>query len=210
MTHTGHPFIRTPEAAGFYPPFFPAASLVFKSNGNTAYRIIPGPNRIMDLPFHPSLLPTLCLAAISVAVAAVMRRFVRKENTSLLPWLTLWGTLCTIPALMFASLCLPGFGGAADWLNESIAGTRIEVLAGIAGVLPGLLWDDAAERMERNRPPLFGLSEPRLRALMIAALTIILLIPYGFLFNRQTSHAPLQEATAPVQTETVPASPAAD
>ena len=164
----------------------------------------------MDLPFHPSLLPTLCLAAISVPAAAAMRRAVRKEYPSLLPWLLLWGTLCTVPALMLAILCLPGFGSAADWLNESIAGTWIEVLAGIAGVLPGLLWDDATERIEQNRPPLFGLSEPLLRALMIAALTIILLIPYGFLFNKQQSPAPTQEATAPVQTETVPASPAAD
>ena len=164
----------------------------------------------MDLPFHPSLLPALCLAAISIPAAAAMRRAVRKEYPSLLPWLLLWGALCTVPALMFVILCLPGFGDAADWLNESIAGTWIEVLAGIAGVLPGLLWDDAAERMERNRPPLFGLSEPRLRALMIAALTIVLLIPYGFLFSKQASPAPAQEIAAPVQTETVPASPAAD
>ena len=164
----------------------------------------------MDLPFHPSLLPTLCLAAISVPAAAAMRRAVRKEYPSLLPWLLLWGALCTVPALMFVILCLPGFGDAADWLNESIAGTWIEVLAGIAGVLPGLLWDDATERIEQNRPPLFGLSESRLRALMIAALTVILLIPYGFLFNKQPPPAPTQEATAPVQTETVPASPAAD
>ena len=164
----------------------------------------------MDLPLHPSLLPTLCLAAISIPAAAAMRRAVRKEYPSLLPWLLLWGTLCTVPALMFALLCLPGFGSAADWLNESIYGTWIEVLAGIAGVLPGLLWDESAERIEQNRPPLLGLSEPLLRALMIAALTIILLIPYGFLFNRQTADAPVQEITAPVQTETIPAVPAAN
>ena len=149
----------------------------------------------MDLPFHPSLLPTLCLAAISFAGAAAMRRTVRKEYPSLLPWMLLWGALCTVPALMFVILCLPGFDDAADWLNESIAGTWIEVLAGIAGVLPGLLWDDAAERIEQNRPPLFGLSEPLLRALMIAALTVILLIPYGFLFNRKTADTPAQTET---------------
>ena len=108
----------------------------------------------MDLPFHPSLLPTLLLAAISIPTAAVLRRTVRKEYRSLLPWLLLWGTLCTIPALMFMVLCLPGFGEAADWLNESLAGSRLEIVAGIAGVLPGLLWDDAAERIEQNRPPL--------------------------------------------------------
>ncbi len=164
----------------------------------------------MDLPLHPSLLPTLCLAAISIPAAAAMRRAVRKEYPSILPWLLLWGMLCTVPALMFAFLCLPGFGSAADWLNESIAGTWIEVLAGIAGVLPGLLWDASAERIEQNRPPLLGLSEPLLRVLMTAALTVILLIPYGFLFNKQTSPSPAQEAAVPVQTEAVPAVPAAN
>lgn len=164
----------------------------------------------MDLPFHPSLLPTLCLAAISVPAAAAMRRAVRKEYSSLLPWLQLWGMLCTIPALVFAFLCLPGFSGAADWLNASIYGTWIEVLAGIAGVLPGLLWDASAERIEQNRPPLFGLPAPLLRALSIAALTILILIPYGFLFNKQTSPSPAQEAAVPVQTEAVPAVPAAN
>ncbi len=164
----------------------------------------------MDLPFHPSLLPTLCLAAISIPAAAVLRHTVRKEYRSLLPWLPLWGTLCTIPALMFVVLCLPGFGDAAKWLNDSIAGTWIEVVAGIAGVLPGLLWDEAAERIEQNRPPLFGMSAPLLRALTIAALTVLLLIPYGFLFRRQSSPAPAQETPAPAQTETVPAETAAD
>ncbi len=149
----------------------------------------------MDLPFHPSLLPTLALAAISVAGAAVLRRTVRKEYRSLLPWLMLWGTLCTIPALMFVLLCLPGFSGAADWLNNSIVGTWIDVLAGIAGVLPGLLWDDAAERIEQNRPPLFGLPVPVLRALSIIALTILLLIPYGSLFKRQTADIPAQSGS---------------
>ena len=164
----------------------------------------------MDPTFHPSLIPTLCLALISIPVAAVMRRTVRKEYSSLLPWLQLWGMLCTIPALVFAFLCLPGFGGTADWLNASIYGTWIEVLAGIAGVLPGLLWDESAERIEQNRPPLLGVPAPLLRALSIAALTIILLIPYGFLFNRQTNAALSQETTVPAQTEAVSAEAAAD
>lgn len=164
----------------------------------------------MDHPFHPSLIPTLCLAAISIPMAAVMRRTVRKEYSSLLPWLQLWGMLCSIPALMFALLCLPGSGGTADWLNESIYGTWIEVLAGIAGVLPGLLWDASAERIEQNRPPLLGVPAPLLRALSIAALMILILIPYGFLFNKQTSPAPAQEAAAPAQTEAVSAEAAVD
>lgn len=146
----------------------------------------------MDLPFHPSLVPTLLLALISIPAAAVLRHTVRKEYRSLLPWLLLWGMLCTVPALMFALLCLPGFGDTVDWLKESLAGSNLEIVAGIAGVLPGLLWDDAAERIEQNRPPLFGLPAPILRALSIVALTILLLIPYGFLFNRQNADAPEQ------------------
>ena len=157
----------------------------------------------MGIPFHPSLLPTLCLAAVSIPAAAVLRRTVRREYPSLLPWLLLWGALCSVPALMFALLCLPGFGGAADWLNESIDGTWIEVLAGTSGVLPGLLWDVAAERIEHDRPPLFGLTELLLRVLTIAALTVLLLIPYGFLFNRQTAGTSAQPSPAPAQTEVV-------
>jgi hypothetical protein len=146
----------------------------------------------MDLPIHPSLLPTLCLAAISVPAAAVLRRTARKEYPSLMPWLILWGALCSVPALTFALLCLPGFDDAAAWLNEAIAGTWLEVLAGIAGVLPGLLWDIAAERIEQDRPPLFGLPELLLRTITIAALTGLLLIPYGFLFKQKTADAPAQ------------------
>lgn len=158
----------------------------------------------MDLPLHPSLLPTLCLAAVSIPAAAVLRRAVRKENPALLPWLLLWGIICSAPALLFAILCLPGFGGAADWLNESIAGTWIEVLAGISGVLPGLLWDIAAERVERNRPPLFGMPELILRILTTAALTVLLLLPYGFLFERQEADASVQESSVSAQTSAVP------
>ena len=117
----------------------------------------------MDLPFHPSLLPALCLAAISFPAAAAMRRAVRKEYPSLLPWLLLWGALCTVPALMFVILCLPGFGDAADWLNESIAGTWIEVLAGIAGVLPGLRSGNLSmPKAKTNWPAIWACAEQRL------------------------------------------------
>ena len=71
----------------------------------------------------------------------------------------------------------------------------MEIVAGIAGVLPGLLWDDTAERIEQNRPPLLGLPAPFFRAVMLAALTIILLIPYGFLFKQQTADAQAQTET---------------
>ena len=134
---------------------------------------------------HPCLFPTLLVAAVSVAAAAALRRTARKEYASLLPWLTFWGILCTIPALAFACLCLPPFADTADWLNAEIAGTRSEVLAGIAGVLPGLLWDMTAERIEAKRELPFRLPAAVLRATMLSVLLILILLPYGFLFNRR-------------------------
>ena len=147
---------------------------------------------------HPCLFPTLFAAAVSMAAAAILRRSVRQGYTSLLPYLMPWGMFCTIPALTFAVLCLPPFADTADRLNTEIAGTWFEVLAGIAGVLPGLLWDAIAERTETNRELPFRLPAAILRAAMIAALLILLLIPYGFLFNRQ---APVQNRTTEQTTE---------
>ena len=120
-----------------------------------------------------------------MAAAAALRRTVRKEYASLLPWLTPWGVLCTIPALAFAFLCLPPFSDTADWLNREIAGTRFELLAGIAGVLPGLLWDMLDEHLEANRELPFRLSAEVLRAAMLVVLLILILLPYGFVFNRR-------------------------
>lgn len=134
---------------------------------------------------HPCLFPTIFAAAFSVAAAAFLRRVVRKEYTLLLPWLMPWGVLCTIPALALAVLCLPPFADTADQLNEAIAGTWFELLAGIAGVLPGLLWDEIAERLETNRDLPFRLPAAALRSGMIVALLVLLLLPYGFLFNRR-------------------------
>ena len=88
---------------------------------------------------HPYLFPTLLTAAVSVAAAAVLRRTARKEYALFLPYLMPWGALCTFPALSFAILCLPPFADTADQLNEAISGSGFEMLAGAAGVLPGLL-----------------------------------------------------------------------
>jgi len=140
---------------------------------------------------HPCLFPTLFAAAVSFAAAALLRRTVRKEYAYVLPWLWPWGILCAVPALAYAGLCLPFFAETADWLTSSIAGTWMELLAGMAGVLPGLLWDVIAERTERryagpadaNDELPFGLPAALLRALLIAATTILILIPYGFLFR---------------------------
>lgn len=141
---------------------------------------------------HPCLFPTLFAAAVSFAAAAILRRTVRKEYSSLLPWLWPWGILCAVPALLYAGLCLPFFAETADWLNASIEGTWMELLAGMAGVLPGLLWDAEIEHTDRsgaggvaeaNAELPFGLPAKLLRALLIAATAILILIPYGFLFR---------------------------
>ena len=151
---------------------------------------------------HPSLFPTLFVAALSVAAAAWLRRYARREYSSLMPWLRLWGMLCTFPALLYVVLCIPGFGEGAKWLTESLDETRLELLAGMAGVLPGLLWDEIDERIERDGAAAvfpFGLPEMLARVLPIIVLVIVILIPYGFLFNRGTEQERGNEAA---QTET--------
>ena len=132
---------------------------------------------------HPCLFPTLFAAGVSFAAAALLRRVVRKEYPSALPWLLTWGVLCAVPALLYAALCLPCFADAAASLFESSKGTWLELLAGAAGILPGLLWDDIDERTEKNRELLFGMQAALLRALSIAATAVLILIPYGFLFR---------------------------
>jgi len=134
---------------------------------------------------HPYLFPALFAAGVSMVAAAILRRVVRREYASLLPWLKIWGILCTFPALCFIVLCLPAFAGTANLLCESINGTGMGLLSGAAGVLPGLLWDETDERLEQHGTLPFGLPDAFFRALLIAVLTIVVLIPYGFLFVRQ-------------------------
>ena len=148
---------------------------------------------------HPCLFPTLFAAAVSMAAAAVLRRSLRKGYASLLPYLMPWGAFCTIPALAFTVLCLLPFADTAEQLNAEIEGTWFEVLAGIAGVLPGLLWDEIAEHIETNRELPFRLPAAVLRAAMAVVLLVLLLIPYGFLFNRQPA---AQSRTTAQTTET--------
>ena len=146
---------------------------------------------------HPYLFPSLFVAAVSTAAAAILRRAVRREYASLLPWLKIWGILCAIPALLYLILCLPGFEETADRLIGSATGTGMELLAGAAGVLPGLMWDETAERLEQRRARPFGLSATLLRSLPIAALMLAILIPYGFLFNRCQPEQGQTPASAP-------------
>ena len=138
---------------------------------------------------HPYLFPALFVAGVSMAGAAILRRVVRREYAALLQWLKIWGVICTFPALFFLFLCLPGFEETADQLRGTMTGTGMELLAGAAGVLPGLLWDEAAERREKNWMLPFGLSPALFRMLLIAALVAVVLIPYGFLFDSQSSEA---------------------
>ncbi len=135
--------------------------------------------------FHPNLFPSLFAAAVSVASAAILRRAVRREYAAFLPLLWPWGVFCALPALAFAVLCLPPFSSLAAQLNESMTGTGAEILAGIAGVLPGLLWDDLTDRVEHQRKLPFGLPAALLRTSSLVILFVIILIPYFFLFNRQ-------------------------
>ena len=137
--------------------------------------------------FHPSLFPTLFAAAVSVAAAAVLRRAIRRDYAAYVPLLWPWGVFCTLPALTFAVLCLPPFAGLADQLNESMTGTGAEILTGISGVLPGLFWDDLADRIEHQRELPFGVPAALLRASSLIVLILLILIPFFFLFNRQGS-----------------------
>ena len=161
-------------------------------------RNVPCPGQKPNMTIHPCLFPTLFVAAVSVAAAAALRRTVRKEYASMLPWLMQWGVLCTFPALAFAFLCLPPLANTADWLNREIAGTWFEAIAGIAGVLPGLLWDMIAERLEANRELPVRLPATILRAAMFAVLLVLILLPYGFVFNRPPVAQNENEAAQPV------------
>ena len=156
---------------------------------------------------HPCLLPTLLVAAASAVAAAFLRRAVRKEYAAFLPLLWWWGILCALPALAYAGLCLPGFGEAAAQLNENLDGTQLELLAGAAGVLPGLIRDWAAERAEQHLRLPFGLPAAAVCAVSIAALLIVLLIPYAWLFKQETPSAQTtdEQTEVTVSPETVPA-----
>ena len=131
------------------------------------------------------LIPTLLLAAASLAGAAVLRRAVRREYSSLLPWLHLWGVLCTVPAVVYLCLCVPGPEASLRLLEESGFEPGWELFAGAAGVLPGLLFDAVSERREKHRtdPLPLGLSPWLYRAILVAVLLLVVVIPYRFLFK---------------------------
>jgi hypothetical protein len=158
--------------------------------------------------FYPALFSTLFAAAVSVAAAALLRHAVRRDHAAYLPLLWPWGIFCTLPALAFAVLCLPPFSGLANQLASAITGAGAEILAGIAGVLPGLLWDDLAERIEHQRELPFGLPAALLRAGSLIVLIVLILIPHFFLFNRQDP-PPSQNQPVSAAVSEPPAKPSA-
>ena len=148
------------------------------------------------------LIPTLLIAAVSVAGASVLRRTVRREYSSALPWLLPWGAICTIPAVLYLCLCVPDHASALRLLDEAGFEPGWEVFAGAAGILPGLMWDAIGEQREKHPDETTVRHIWLPRALMIAALAILLAIPYGFVFSgRETppsaSAAEAQENVPP-------------
>ena len=150
------------------------------------------------------LIPTLLIAAVSVAAAAALRRTIRREYSSWLPWLPPWGALCTIPALLYLGFCIPDHASAIRLLDEAGFEPGWEMFAGAAGILPGLLWDAISERREKHPGETSLLRVWLSRSLMIAGLAIMLAIPYGFVFAKRET-APAAPPTAEAQ-ETVQSS----
>ena len=159
-------------------------------------------------------IPTLLLAAASLACAAVLRRGVRREFPSVVPWLTVWGVLCAVPALMYLCLCFGGAEASLRLLEENGFESGWEMLAGAAGVLPGLMFDVLAERQEKHRgePLPLGLSPMTIRVLLVAVLLLAIAIPYGLLFVRPTSESSsvsvIPAPSIPSEAQESPASPA--
>ena len=147
------------------------------------------------------LIPTLLIAAVSVAGAAALRRAVRLEYSAWLPWLLPWGALCTIPALLYLCLCVPDHASAIRLLDEAGFEPGWEMFAGAAGVLPGLMWDAFSEHREKHPGETSVLRVRLMRSLMLAGLAVMLAVPYGFVFARQETapSAPQTEAQETVQ-----------
>ena len=147
------------------------------------------------------LIPTLLIATVSVAGAAALRRAIRQEYSSWLPWLPPWGAICTIPAVLYLGLCVPDHASAIRLLDEAGFEPGWEMFAGAAGVLPGLMWDAFAEHREKHPGEMSAPHVWLMRSLMTAGLAILLAIPYGFVFARQETApaAPPLEVSETVQ-----------
>ena len=142
------------------------------------------------------LIPTLLIAAVSVAGAAALRRAVRQEYSSWMPWLLPWGALCTIPALLYLCLCVPDCDTALRLLETAGFEPGWEMFAGAAGILPGLMWDAISERREKHPGEMNALRVWLPRALMLVLLAAVLAIPYGVVFAGQPTAPAAPQAEA--------------
>ena len=132
------------------------------------------------------LISTLLIGAASVAGAAALRRAIRREYSSWMPWLLPWGILCTVPALIYLCLCVPDHDTAVRLLDEAGFEPGWEMFAGTAGVLPGLMWDAIAQHREHYpNEPAKDLPVWLMRTLLIAVLALVLVTPYGFVFAKR-------------------------
>ena len=149
------------------------------------------------------LIPTLLIAAVSVAGAAALRRAVRLEYSAWLPWLLPLGALCTIPALLYLCLCVPDHASAIRLLDEAGFEPGWEMFAGAAGILPGLIWDKFAEYREKHpgEASAGALRIWLMRSLAISVLAVAIAIPYGFVFAKRETplSAPPAEVSETVQ-----------
>ena len=158
------------------------------------------------------LIPTLLIAAASMAGGAVIRRTARRERPGFLPWMPLWGILCCVPAVLYLCLCIPEREASLRLLRESGFESGWEMLAGASGVLPGLLYDMIAERLEKhpNEPFPLKLSPQLLRVLLIAGETLAVALPYRFLFTAAFEEEPspvIEVLAAPSASQAAPSSP---
>ena len=147
------------------------------------------------------LISTLLIGGASMFGAAWLRKVTRHERPVFLPWLLPWGALCTVPALLYLCLCIPDHASAIRLLDEAGFEPGWEMFAGAAGVLPGLMWDAFSEHREKHPGKTFALHVWLMRSLMIAGLSIILAVPYGFVFAKQETapSAPPADALETVQ-----------
>jgi len=159
------------------------------------------------------LIPTLLIAAASMAGGAVIRRTARRERPGFLPWMPFWGILCSVPAVFYLCLCIPDREASLRLLRESGFESGLEMLAGASGILPGLLYDMIAERLEkrRNEPFPLKLSPQLLRVLLVVVETLAVALPYRFLFTApfEGDSSPMLEAmAAPSASQSDASSPA--